>query len=76
MTGQFTSQSAGVTFGEVSIGASRTWGNQDNERGELYPNHKSTMTWMTKELSTPLTNGGLRVGARMVWGKTELLKRF
>jgi len=76
MEGQFASQTLGGTIGKLSAGYSRTWGNQDNKRGELYPNHKSTTTWMTKEISTPLTKGGFRLGGRIVWGKTKLLKRF
>ena len=77
MVGPFASQSIGATFFEKSIGYSRTWSNEKNLKGQLYPGaKKSKTTWMTIEISTPLTKSGLGVGARMVWGKTKLLKRF
>ncbi len=74
--GQYTSQSFGGTIGNLSAGLSRTWGNVENLKGELYRGHKSTTTWTNYEIATPLTKGGFRAGGRMVWGESKILHQF
>lgn len=74
--GQYSSQSVGGTFGGVSAGFCRTWGNEDNKKGELFPGHKSTTTWTNYEIAKPLTKGGFRAGGRMIWGESKILHQF
>lgn len=66
----YTGHFAGRSIGLGPVGYGKTWSNQDNLKGELWENHKSTRTWKTLNYSG---GAGVDIGGKIYWGMTTLM---